>query len=382
MFKQLNLVVAPLICMSLPLAGLCAEQDYPNQRPMTSALIEATRDIGVLIEEGRGIEKGWRPYAAPQNPVPPSSLGGVIASGIATTIRSEINDYLASRRSIRAARQADAVVPARTLAPSLIAHLQAALSSAQAGTSPVSFREITSTAHLPEDPVDGALVISTSYTLAESGDALRVAAVVTMYRKDFPYRTPYKFAKVTPKPERGGPVYRNRFVYQSALLPISTDRGELDRLYRAKIHTLYADSSGHEPAPDSPEGRLMAKEIESIEDHKFSPDEIAIVLMDQWLADDGALLKSEIENAHAFIAKYLLVDLRRTSVPDFHGQDEELESIGETRSVLRVGARIDSGAYVSKPLYAGFMTSFGSASASSRDISPENRKVREWSFDH
>ena len=78
------------------------------------------------------------------------------------------------------------------------------------------------------------------------------------------------------------------------------------------------------------------------------------------------MLKREIENSHAFIARYVVQDLNSAAVPSFTGQDELIETLAGGRTVRRVGAGLDAGTYVSAPGDLKAFATYGNAVAISK----------------
>jgi len=102
----------------------------------------------------------------------------------------------------------------------------------------------------------------------------------------------------------------------------------------------------------------MSKEIAAANDDEFTKDELAVILTRQWLADGGALLKRQVENAHAFFVKYLVQDLNSTAVPQISGAGEELEISPGEWIVRRVGGSPTAGTYECVPDATGDITMF------------------------
>jgi hypothetical protein len=158
-----------------------------------------------------------------------------------------------------------------------------------------------------------------------------------------------------PRAEREGPAYRNTFTYYSRQLPVPTLTPELRERLVASIQDSARNASGALPAEGTSEYNAMTRELENARDDNLTKGEIAIFLTREWLKDNGAMLRAEIEQAHEFVARYALMDLNRTTAPSFVGQDELLETATDERTVRRIGAGLEAGAYVSS---AANVTSF------------------------
>jgi hypothetical protein len=346
------------VAIAALLTGCVAVQDYPNARPMTVEAIQAVAQTEVAVaESNNGIEKSWF--------MTDSSAAGAqygLIGGIVSAVMDAIMNAGPSRRAGKAANEIAELVPADALTASLVWHLQSRVPEGQ--VSGVALNKVSSIQKITSpDPADGLLEISTHYTLSEDASAFRIVAQVALQRKDLPYHSPYKFEKTPPKSEQSGPVYRNTFTYHSAQLPIPTLTPDLkERLVRS-IQAGYRDANGAAPVAGSQDDKAMAKELEAANDDKLSKDEVAIFLTREWLKDGGAMLKQEVETAHAFIAKYLVQDLNSTEVPSFTGQDELLETASDHRTVRRVGAGLDAGSYVCAPGDLTSFTTYGNAIA-------------------
>jgi hypothetical protein len=346
------------VAMAVVLTGCVTAQDYPNARPMTVDTIQAVARTEVVVaESNNGIEKSWF--------MTDSSAAGAqygLIGGLVTAVMDAIMNAGPSRRAGQAANEISTLVPPDALTASLVWHLQSRVPEGQA--SGVSLKNVAAAQKITSPgPVDHALEVSTTYTLSEDASALRIVAHVALQGKDLPYHSPYSFKSTPPKSEQAGPVYRNTFTYHSAQLPIPTLTPDLKSRLVSSIQASYHDANGMPPAADSQDGKAMAKELEAANDDKLTKDEIAIFLTREWLRDGGAMLKREVETAHAFIAKYLVQDLNSTTVPTFAGQDQLLETSNDQRTVRRVGAGLDAGSYVCAPGNLTSFTTYGNAIA-------------------
>jgi hypothetical protein len=228
---------------------------------------------------------------------------------------------------------------------------------------------------LAPKPVDDVVEVATSYTLSEDASAFRMIAHVTYQSSKLTYATPYTFKGAVPKGQLTGPLYTNTFTYQSAQLPIPTLTPDLKARLVASIQDSYKTDTGAAPAADSQDGKALAKELEAANDDKLTKDEIAIFLTRNWLSDGGALLKREIENAHGFVAKYLVQDLNSTAVPSVTGKDELVETAASGRTVRRVGAGPEAGSYASAPGSLVSFTTYGNASQISKSSADKLQKL-------
>ncbi|WP_291840668.1 hypothetical protein, partial [Brevundimonas sp.] len=112
-------------------------------------------------------------------------------------------------------------------------------------------------------------------------------------------------------------------------------------------------------------------------DDELTKGEIGIFLARDWIKDNGALLRAEIENAHVFIARYTLLDLNRTAVPSLTGQDELVETLPDGRTVRRIGAGTITGSYVSSPAEVVGFTTYGNTMSIARVHQDRMTAIRE-----
>ena len=127
---------------------------------------------------------------------------------------------------------------------------------------------------------------------------------LTYTNPDLPYVTPYTFEKAPPKSELSGPLYRNTFTYYSRQLPVPTLTPELRERLIASIQDSARDENGALPVEGTDAFKGMNRELEQARDDNLTKAEIAIFLTREWSKDNGALLRAEVEQAHAFVARY------------------------------------------------------------------------------
>jgi hypothetical protein len=352
--------------LAVALAACATPAQYPMARPLTQAHIDTMGPTRVVVaENNNGVEKSWF-YTTTASAGAAYGLIGVL---VTATMDAIINAG-PSARAQKAANEIADLVTVESLNASLTAHLlqqAAAVTDAQtvsatdaAAVAPVatgvSYSEVESQQRImARDRLDDVVTISASYTLSEDSSTLRVIAYAVYESAQTPYTTPYQFEDAVPRPEREGPAYRNSFTYYSTQLPVPTLTPELRERLIASIQDSARDESGALPAEGTDEYRAMQRELENARDERLSKDEIAIFLTREWIRDDGAMLQREIEQAHNFIARYVLLDLNRTVVPSLAGQDELLEATADARTVRRIGAGTVAGSYISS---AGNVTSF------------------------
>jgi hypothetical protein len=121
----------------------------------------------------------------------------------------------------------------------------------------------------------------------------------------------------------------------------------------------------------------MTKELEEANDDRLTKAEIAIFLAREWTKDNGALLRAEISNAHAFIARYALLDMNRTAIPSLNGVDELVETLPDGRTVRRIGPGTMAGSYVSLPGNVSDFVTYGNAAAIAEVNETRIRNIQE-----
>lgn len=362
----------PALLLGSLVIGCATVEPIPNKRPFTTESIQAIGKVKVsAAESNRGVEKSWF--------MTDSSAAGAqygLLGALVTSVMDAIMNAGPSRRAQKSANEIAELVPADALSASLMSALQSQVAAADAVTTGISISEVAMTQKgLAPKPVNDVVEVYTSYTLSEDASAFRMIANVSYSSSKFAYATPYKFKGAVPKGQLTGPLYTNSFTYQSAQLPIPTLTPELKTRLIASIQDSYKTDAGAPPAADSQDGKALAKELEAARDEKLTKDEIAIFLTRNWLSDGGALLKREIENAHGFVAKYLVQDLNSAAVPSVTGQDELIETESSGRTVRRVGAGPEAGAYASAPGNLTSFTTYGNASAISTASAEKLQKL-------
>ncbi len=351
MFKRI-LVAA----LAAAVASCATEPSYPAMRPLTQAHIQTMAATPVVVaENNNGVEKSWFFVTT-------SSAGAAygLIGALTTAVMDAIINAGPSMRARKAAGEMAEVVTVDFLNQSLANHLreQAPPDAATAG---VVFSEVQTAQRLTaRDPLEDVVQVSAQYTLSEDASTLRVSAYASFQSAATPYATPYQFERTIPRAERDGPAYRNTFTYYSSQLPVPTLTPELRERLVVSIQDSARDESGALPEEGSQEHRAMVRELEKAHDDNLTKDEIAIFLAREWSRDNGQLLRAEIERAHAFIARYVLLDLNRPVAPSLTGQDELIETLADNRTVRRVGAGTAAGSYVSSAANLEFST-YGNA---------------------
>lgn len=396
----MRMILAAVFAFAL--AACATAPQHPAMRPLTQAHIDAMGPTPVVVSENNyGVEKSWFFTST-------ASAGaayGLIGALVSATMDAIINAG-PSARAQKAANEIAELVPVETLNASLTEHLRrqmatetpaageattdvaatgeatdVALTSAPAPApttlTGVSYSGVETAQRLmARDTLDDAVEISVHYTLSEDSTTLRVIANANYQSTQTPYTTPYQFEGSPPRSESEGPAYRNAFTYYSTQLPVPTLTPELRERLIASIQDSVRDANGALPAEGSDEYRSMERELDNARDDRLSKDEVAIFLTREWLRDDGALLRQEIEQAHAFIARYLLLDMNRTVAPSLTGQDELIETMADNRTVRRIGAGLGAGSYVSSAADVSSFSTYGNAVGIARRHSDRIEELR------
>ncbi|WEK58953.1 MAG: hypothetical protein P0Y52_05280 [Candidatus Brevundimonas phytovorans] len=370
----MKLAICAIACASLLAA--CATTPVPNARPLNTAQIEAMGPTPVVLaEENAGVSKSW--FMADSSAAgAPYGLIGALTS----VVMDAIINYGPSKRAEKSASEIAEIISLEELNASLVREFQSQ-AAASAAAQGVRFTEISTAQRLiDETPSDDAINVSASYVLAEDASTLRIVFEVTYHNAALPYVTPYAFEGAPPKAETTGPTYRNTFTYFSRSLPAPELTPELRERLIASIQESARDENGALPAEDTDEFKSMTKELEQAQDNSLTKGEIAIFLTREWLKDNGAQLKAEIANAHAFVARYALLDLNRTVVPSIDGGSDTLvETQADGRTILRVGSGATAGSYTSFAGHAGSFSTYGNAVSIAKDRTERMQELRKES---
>ncbi|MFZ2030204.1 MAG: hypothetical protein WAU68_07850 [Vitreimonas sp.] len=345
--------------LGIALAG-CATTPVPSMRPLTQSYIDQMSATPVEVtENNNGVAKSWF-YTS-------TASAGAAYGLIGALVSSVMDAIINAGPSARAQKSADEMARLATsdeLNASLAQHLQAQI-PAQAPSSGVFYESVESAQRQGErGHPDDVVQVNVRYTLSEDASTLRVQATATYQSPQTPYHTPYHFSGSPPRSEREGPAYSNTFTYYSSQLPVPTLTPELKERLVASIENSAREANGGElPVEGNPQFRAMNHELDNARDNNLTRDEIAIFLTREWLANDGARLHEEVERAHEFIARYVVVDMNRTEIPRIDGQDELLETTADERTVRRIGEGTAAGSYVSSASNVATFSSYGNTIA-------------------
>lgn len=359
---------------SASLLAACTTTPVPNARPLNTAQIEAMGPTPVVVaEENLGVGKSWYMFSSAAT----GAQFGLIGALTSVVVDAIVN-YGPSKRAEKSAAEIAEIMSLEQLNASLVREFQAQAATS-ANNNGVRFTEISTDQRLIDaTPSDDAVNVSTSYVLAEDASTLRIVFQVEYHNAALPYVTPYTFEGAPPKAETQGPTYRNAFTYFSRSLPAPELTPELRERLIASIQDSARDENGALPAEGTTEFKSMTKELELAQDGSLTKDEIAIFLTREWLKDNGALLKAEIANAHAFVARYALLDLNQTAVPSLDGGEDVLvETQADGRTVLRVGSGSMAGSYASFAGNVGNFSTYGNAVSIAKDRAERMQELRK-----
>lgn len=398
------------IC-AIALAGCATATPVPAARPLTQAYVATLGPTPVVVSQNNnGVEKAWF-YTTTASAGAAYGLIGVL---VTTTMDAIIN----AGPSARAQHAADEVaeqLSVDVLNASLVDHLNRQGAAAVAAPTPVDSNapaaDVSATVQSGADaavvpatapaetlaaptgvsftgastvqtlstpgPFDDAVQISVSYTLSEDASTLRIVATATYQSAATPYHSQYQTAGSPPRTELEGPAYRNTFTYYSRQLPVPTLTPELQERLVASIQDSARDGGGALPAEGTQQYNAMNREVAAARDDHLTKDEISIFLTREWLRDNGALLRDQVEQAHEFIARYLLLDINRTVVPNIAGQDELVETMPDERTVRRIGAGTAAGSYVSSAANVESFSTYGNTIGIARVNSDRINSIRQ-----
>lgn len=354
----MRIVVCALAALSL---AACATAPVPNARPLNDGQIAAMGPTVVSVaENNNGVGKTW--FA--QDSSAATVQFGLIGAIVGPIVDGIMNSFPA-RRATKAANEIADVMPVDALNASLADHFRRQIDAN--GGPGVTVSDVTTIQKLTAPAaINDAVEVVADYRLSEDATTLQMIVSLTYQNPDIPYVTPYTFEGSPPKSEQSGPTYRNTFTYSSQQLPVPVLTTELRERLVASVQDSARDEAGALPAEGTDAFKAMNKEIEQASDDNLTKGEIAIFLVREWIKDNGALIRAEIDNAHALVARYAVIDLNRTAIPSLEGQDELVETLADGRTVRRIGSGVLAGSYVSSPAEVFGFTTYGNATSIAR----------------
>lgn len=353
----MRVVVCALAALSV--VACASVPPVPQARPLNAQHIETLGPTSVVVaENNNGVMKSWLRQDSSAAAASQGLLGVLVGAAM-----DGIMNYVPSRRAHRAADELAEVMSADVINASLVEHFRSQIASGEPGEGIVISDVQTVQKLTSPNAVDDALEVTTSYLLSEDASALQVVVTLSYQNPDIAYVTPYTFEAEPPQTELSGPLYRNVFTYSSRQLPIPALTPELRERLIASIEENSRDETGALPAEGSDAFKAMNRELDNARDDNLTKAEIAIFLAREWTKDNGALIRSEIANAHAFIVKYAILDINSTAIPSLMGVDELVETLPDGRTVRRIGPGIMAGSYVSLPGNVTDFVTYGNAAA-------------------
>ena len=345
-----------LLPLCLALVACATVDPTPSARPLSQSSITALGPTRASITGDQGgVGKSW--YYTEVN-----GAGAGLAGVIGGVIAGAIINAGPSHRAAKQATEVAEVVGPQWLNDSLAAKFKARIEAPQRGQVTLSDVVVTQKVQTPGD-LDDTLEIATTYTLSEDSTVLRVVSTATYRNAAIPYRTPYTFKGQPPSSENTGPLYRNVFTYYSTPLAAPVLTPDLKARLADSVRESLRSESGALPTEGSAEFRAMQHEIELAQDDKLTSQETSVFLTREWLKNHGDSLKQEIDKAHAFVARYVMLDINRSVIPSVTGSDELLETGTDDRTVRRIGAGVQAGSYVSSAANVVAPATYGNAVA-------------------
>ncbi|MDQ8027240.1 MAG: hypothetical protein REJ23_00825 [Brevundimonas sp.] len=366
----MRILVCALAALSL---AACATAPVPNARPLTAEHIATMGPTPVAVGENNlGVTKSWFYQSSAQA----GAQFGLIGALVSATLDAIVN-YGPSKRATQAADEIAEIMPTEALDASLAAEFRRAAAETPGATGVVIADVSTVQKITAPDAINDAAEVQAFYRLSEDASTLQIGVTVTYHNTALPYVSPYTFEGSPPKTELEGPTYRNTFTYTSNQLPLPVLTPELKERLIVSIQDSARDETGALPVEGTDAFKSMTRELEQARDDELSKAEIAIFLTREWIKDNGALLRAEVENGHAFIARYVVLDMNRTAIPSLEGQDEVVETLADGRTVRRMGSGTLAGSYTSSPGdVAGFAT-YGNVAAAARAHTDRMTALRE-----
>lgn len=365
----MRIVVCALAALSL---AACATAPVPNARPLNDSQIAAIGPTTfTVVEDNNGVAKTW--FA--QDSSAAGAQFGLIGALVSATMDAIINSFPA-RRATKTANEIAEVMPVDSLNASLAGHLRRQIDPTPPANA-VVVSDVTTVQRLEvPTPANDAVEVTSAYTLSEDASTLQIVFTLTYANTEVPYVTPYTFEKSPPGSELTGPTYRNTFTYFSRQLPVPELTPELRERLIASVQENSRDENGALPVEGTDAYKAMTREMEQATDDNLTKGEISIFLAREWIKDNGALLRAEVDNAHALLARYALIDMNRTTVPSLEGQDELVETMADGRTIRRVGAGVPAGSYISSPAGVTSFTTFGNTMSIAKVHSERIEQIR------
>ena len=347
--KIRNLMVGSV---ALVIAACETVPTVPTKHPMTELAKTQIGNPDVFLAANHvGIGATW--FQSQSN-----GGGAGLAGVLGAAIGDAIINAIPSSRATKIANEVSESIVADDLNSSLMNALNVAKENDANGTS----LNVISLVNGLDKSIDneGKIAISVNYQLSEDASAFKVIATAEYENAEVPYVTPYTFEGKVPKSHIEGPAYSNSFVFNSSQFeqPVLTEALKVELV--KSVEDSFRDEEGNLPT-EGGEFKKMQKNIKKAKDDKLTKPEISVFLIQNWLKNGGTPIKKEVEQAHQFIARYLVEDFNSTVIPDLDGEDKIVDTQSNGRVVKLVGQGPLSGSYVSEPGNVTSFTTYGNA---------------------
>lgn len=186
------------------------------------------------------------------------------------------------------------------------------------------------------DTINDAIEIETTYTLSPDRSTLQVVGYVSYTNPEIAAAYDLEASEESASPI----LYRNAFIYRSKQLP----EPELTDAAKTKLPGLIRASfvDGGRQA-----GRRMRRELKAADDNTLSDSEASLLMLEQWAANDAALLLREVQAAQRFIVHHALNDVNKPALDRVNGLTIVLDEVEKGRSVRIIGTGQVAGTYIS-----------------------------------
>lgn len=336
--------------------GACAS-DATFTRHMTAEQIMQMGATPVAVTDNNfGLSPTWPSSnnsmsgAAGQMSQGLSGLGaGLLVGGVIAMMEADTH-----RRAVQNADELETIFTAETLNRAMEQTFRDLSGRPMDGSITVSDVSRVQKVTHPEG-LNDTIEIITIYNMSDYSNGIRIMSEVT-----------YRDAA-------GVQVYKNLFTYYSAELQAPELTPEVRASLVAAITRRASRATGAIPTSGTTAGVDYIRDIRDARDDFLTRAEKSILVSEQWLQNDGAMLRAEIANAHSLIARYAMLDINRAvdptgAQPPVGG----IETLPDGRIVEQVGDGFMAGTYVFRPAGATLKASFSGPIALSRNQTSRN----------
>ncbi|RZJ39901.1 MAG: hypothetical protein EON87_19125 [Brevundimonas sp.] len=273
---------------------------------------------------------------------------GLIVGGVIAMMEADVH-----RRAVQNADEIETIFTAETLNRAMEQTFRDLPGAPGGGTVTVS--EVSRAQKVTHpDALNDTIEIVTIYQMSDYSNGLRITSAVT-------YRDP-----------TGVQIYNNLFTYYSPELQAPELTQDVRASLVAAITRRASRATGSIPTSGTTPGVDYIRDIQDARDDFLTRAEKGVLVSEQWLQNDGALLRAEIANAHSLIARYALLDLNRAVDPTETPGVAVIETLPNGRIVERVQDGFMVGTYVFRPAGAPSRASFSPSIALSRNQTSRN----------